>query len=332
MAYDEKILQISLEQFRADKERREAAFERKQEEIFRRIPRLREIDRELRSTMAQIVTSALRRGTDPMPALRVIRDRNLDLQRERAALLMEKGYEPDELEEKPQCVLCGDEGFVNGAMCRCLKTYYTQTQIRELSSMLDMGSASFENFSFDWYDRTPWKDYGTSPYENMERVYDTCQDYARQFSPASGSLLLTGEPGLGKTFLSACIARVVSERGFSVVYDTASSVFTQFERAKFHREDFPEVQEYVDRCTNCDLLIIDDLGTEMTTSFVQSALYQIVNGRLLAGKQTIISTNLTASDIGKRYSEQIRSRLEGEYQGLPFFGEDIRVKRRRMSS
>ena len=328
MAYDEKILQISLDRFREDRERRSAAFEQKQERIFRQIPRLREIDRELRSTMAQIVASALRRGTDPLPALRVIRDRNLDLQRERSALLMERGYEADELEDKPQCVLCGDKGFVNGAMCRCLQKYYTRAQIEELSSMLDMGSASFENFSFDWYDRRPWRDYGISPYENMERVYDTCQDYARQFSQDSGNLLLTGDAGLGKTFLSACIARVVSERGFSVVYDTAGHIFAQYEKVKFARDEEPEAEEHVERCTRCDLLIVDDLGTEMTTTFVQSALYQLVNDRLMAGRPTIISTNLTADDIGRRYSPQIRSRIEGEYQILPFFGEDIRVKKR----
>ncbi len=328
MTYDEKILQTSLARYRADRQARAEAFAAKQRQIFREIPRLEEIDRELRSTMAQIVSSALRRGADPMPALRVIRDRNLELQRERAALLMQHGYEADELEEKPQCVLCRDEGFVNGVMCRCLKKYYTHAQIEELSSMLDMGSASFENFSFDWYSRMPWKDYGISPYKNMEKVYDTCRDYAMQFSPNSGNLLLFGPSGLGKTFLSACIARVVSERGFSVVYDTAGHIFSQFEKVKFRREEDEEAEQHIERCTRCDLLIVDDLGTEMTTTFVQSALYQLLNDRLMAKRPTIISTNLNPGEIGQRYSPQIRSRLEGEFEGLSFFGEDIRLKKR----
>ena len=328
MAYDEKILRRSLTRFNEDRQRRSEAFAARRQQIFREIPRLEEIDRELKNTMSQIIVSALRRGTDPVPALRVIRDKNLDLQRERSALLMEHGYEADELEEKPECVLCGDTGFRDDGMCRCLQKYYARAQIEELSKMLDMGTASFETFDFDWYSSEVRPSLGISPRENMEKNFDTCQDYARQFGPRSGNLLLTGQPGLGKTFLSACIARVVSESGFSVVYDTASHIFAQFETAKFSREEDETAREDVDRCMKCDLLIVDDLGTEMVTSFVQSALYQIVNGRLLAGKQTIISTNLNPAEIGRRYSPQILSRISGEYQVLPFFGEDIRQLKR----
>lgn len=330
MPYDRKILRRAMAQYEQDKQSRAAEFAARQQRIFREIPRLADIDIELRSTMSQIVVSALRRGTDPMPALRVIRDRNLELQRERAAILMDRGYEADELEEKPFCVLCGDTGFRGGAMCRCLRKYYAKAQIGELSRLLDMGNASFESFDFRWYSTEPWNKAGVSPYDNVERHFCTCRDYAYQFGPRSGNLLLSGDPGLGKTFLSACIARVVSENGFSVVYDTASHIFAQFERVKFGREEDEAAEEDVNRCLNCDLLIMDDLGTEMTTAFVQSALYQIINGRLLAGKQTIINTNLPPEEIGRRYSPQILSRIEGEYEILPFFGEDIRrLKRRR---
>lgn len=328
MPYDRKILRRAMAQYEEDKQRRAEEFAARQQRIFREIPRLAEIDGELRSTMSQIVVSALRRGTDPMPALRVIRDRNLELQRERASLLMEHGYEADELEEKPQCVLCGDTGFRGGVMCRCLQKYYARTQIKELSRLLDMGTASFESFDFNWYSTAPHPQVGISPRANMERNFDTCRDYAHQFSPRSGNLLLSGDPGLGKTFLSACIARVVSENGFSVVYDTAGHIFSQFERVKFRREEDEGAEEDVERCLNCDLLIVDDLGTEMTTAFVQSALYQIINSRLLAGKQTIINTNLPPEEIGRRYSPQILSRIEGEYEILPFFGEDIRRQKR----
>ena len=163
---------------------------------------------------------------------------------------------------------------------------------------------------------------------NMERNYDTCQDYAYQFGPRSGNLLLCGDPGLGKTFLSACVARVVSENGFSVVYDTAGHIFSQFEKVKFRREEDEDAEQHVERCTRCDLLIVDDLGTEMVTSFVKSALYQIINDRLTEKRPVVISTNLDPEAIGERYSPQIQSRLEGEFTVLPFFGEDIRVKKR----
>ena len=138
-----------------------------------------------------------------------------------------------------------------------------------------------------------------------------------------------GQPGLGKTFLSACIARVVSERGFSVVYDTAEHIFSQMEEEKFRPDDSPAAREDVLRYQQCDLLIMDDLGAEMVTSFVQSALYQLVNGRLISGGRTVINTNLTPRQLGERYSPQVQSRLEGEYHILPFFGEDIRKLRRK---
>ena len=152
--------------------------------------------------------------------------------------------------------------------------------------------------------------------------------FARDFRPGAQNLLLFGDPGLGKTFLSACIARVVSEDGFSVVYDTAGHIFAQFEASKFRRDDVDEPDESVERCMACDLLILDDLGTEMTTAFVQSALYQLLNSRLLAGRSTIISTNLDPDQIGRRYSAQIMSRLEGEFELLPFIGQDIRRLKR----
>ena len=158
----------------------------------------------------------------------------------------------------------------------------------------------------------------------MEHNFDVCRDYANQFSKGGGSLLLSGGTGLGKTFLSACIARVVSESGFSVVYDTAISIFSRFENAKFRPDDVSDAD--VRRCENCDLLILDDLGTEMTTSFVQSALYQIVNGRMLSGKSTIISTNLAPDELSARYGAPILSRIEGSYEILPFFGDDIRTR------
>lgn len=327
MAYDGKVMRAALEQFQTDKQRRSAQFMERQSRIFHKIPELQEIDRELRGTMSQIIASALQRGTDPLPAIRVIRDKNLALQRRRAELLAANGFAEDALEEKPYCALCNDTGHRGGGVCACLQEYYNRAQIAELSQMLDLGTQSFETFDFNWYD-TDRHERSISSRERMEKNYDICQDFANEFGPRSGNLLLSGDPGLGKTFLSACIARVVSENGFSVVYDTAANIFARFEAAKFHRDDDESSNEDVARYENCDLLILDDLGTEMTTSFVQSALYQLINGRLLSGKKTIISTNLNPDEIGRRYSRQIKSRLEGEYWILPFFGEDIRKLKR----
>ena len=199
--------------------------------------------------------------------------------------------------------------------------------------MLDLGTQSFETFSLDWYSRERNPRMGISAWDNMEWVYNTCRTYAMNFQPGvSGNLLLTGGTGLGKTFLSAAIARVVSEKGCSVVYDTAGSIFRRFESQKFRREEGEEADADVERVLHCDLLILDDLGTEMTTAFVQSALYQIVNTRLMEKRATILSTNLSMvennNEIASRYSPQIASRIEGEYQVMPFFGEDIRILKR----
>ena len=324
MSYDGIIMQRAIARFDQARQRREAELDQRRREVFARQPRLREIDGELRSTMSRIVAAAAKKGEDPLPALRVLRDENLSLQRERATLLEDMGYPADYLEDKPACPLCGDTGYTRSGVCACLKQYYAREQLAELSRLLPLGEARFDTFRFDLYDSAVWDSYGVSPRANMERNFDVCRDFARQFSRGSGSLLLSGGTGLGKTFLSACIAREVSDAGFSVVYDTAISVFSRYEDAKFRPDEVSDAD--VRRCESCDLLILDDLGTEMTTAFVQSALYQIVNGRMLSGRSTIISTNLAPEELGHRYGAPILSRIEGAYQILPFFGEDIRAK------
>ena len=329
MAYDGTIMQRALTRFDQDKQRRAAELEQRRRMAFTRQPRLAEIDRQLRGTMGRVVAAALQKGTDPLPAIRVLRDENLQLQRQRAELLTAIGEPIDYLDDKPACPLCGDTGYCKGQVCDCLKQYYAREQLRELSRLLPLGEASFDHFRFDYYDDAVWPDYGVSPRSNMERNFDVCRDYAQQFSRGSGSLLLSGGTGLGKTFLSACIARVVSESGCSVVYDTAGRIFSRFEEAKFRGD--AEGDADARRCRRCDLLIMDDLGTEMTTSFVQSALYQLVNGRLIEGKSTIISTNLAPDELGARYGAAVLSRLEGDYEILPFFGEDIRRLKRQMT-
>ena len=323
MAYDGRIMRRAQARFEEDRRSREEEYRRKKEAVMARQPRLREIDVELRSTMSRIIASALRRGTDPRPAVAVLQDQNLSLQEERKELLAQLGLSADFLEEKPACALCGDSGYRGEAVCRCLREYYAREQQQELSRMLDLGNQSFDSFSLDWYpeERT---EVGMSPRENMEYTRDVCVDYAYGFNGRNGNLLFTGAPGLGKTFLSASIARVVSEKGYSVVYDTSMHIFDRFEDQKFGRDEDGTVESDVERILNCDLLILDDLGTEMTTAFVQSALYQIINTRLMTKKSTIISTNLTVNEIRRRYLQQVASRLEGEYMILPFMGRDIR--------
>ena len=237
MAYDGKVLRQATLRFDEDKQRRQEQQRQRQQQVYQQCPELESIQREIRGTMGEIIASALRRGTDPLPAIRVIRDKNLSLQKRRAELLAQLGYPEDYLSEKPRCPLCGDTGYRGGEICRCLKVYYVEEQRKELSKLLDLGGQSFDTFDTDWYSdqRAPGK--SKSAREHMEWVYDTCVEYAHNFGKRPANLLLFGRPGLGKTHLSAAIAREVSGKGFSVVYDTAGHVFERFEAQKFGRDE-----------------------------------------------------------------------------------------------
>ena len=330
MAYDGKIMRLALQEFEKDKNAREAELRDRRERIFQKQPRLRQIEGELHATMSRIISGALRRGTDPRPAIAALREENLSLQAEKRELLERMGLPEDCLEETPACPLCGDTGYRGGQVCRCLRRYYARQQQKELSRMLDLGSQSFDTFDLDWYSDQLLPGQSKSEREQMEgKVYETCVAFAHQFGRRAENLLLFGAPGLGKTHLSAAIALDVSDKGFSVVYDTASHVFERFEAQKFGGREDQETAADVERVLNCDLLILDDLGTEMTTAFVQSALYQIVNTRLMEKRSTIISTNLSPDKLAQRYTPQIASRIEGEYRLLAVVGEDIRKQKKR---
>ena len=332
MGYEAVVLRRATKRLEDRRKERTAAQARREAEIYARLPRVAEIDKQLKGTVYQIIAASLKEGRDPTPSIQVIKDRNLSLQAERTRLLLDNGFGADALDGQPICPRCNDTGWVGARMCTCLKQLCAQEQIRELSKLLDLGEQSFETFSMDYYSPLPWPGETLSPRENMEFIFDMCSNYARKFGRFKvRNLFLSGPPGLGKTFLSACIARTVSEKGFSVVYDTAVNIFARFEEQKFarDRQDAEEARDETKRYLGCDLLILDDLGSELTTPFVQSALYTLVNARLMANQQTVISSNLSMEQVRQRYTPQIASRLEGEYRVLPFYGEDIRLQRKK---
>lgn len=324
MAYSETVLrraQARLAQEKADQEAESAA---RIEQIYRQQPRLREIDRALRQSVTKAVTAAFRKGTDTTEAIRAISRENLALQREREWLLEANDLDESALEPTVICPKCGGSGYVGAVMCECLQELCRQEQKKELSSLLG-GRESFDSFRLDYYSAEPDPQFGVSPRQLMQHTFQHCRRYAREFSLRSPSLLFTGGPGLGKTFLSACIARTVADNGFSVVYDTAGKLLSDFEAVKFGGDRADLTRKYL----SCDLLIIDDLGTEMTTQFTQSVLYQVINTRLMEEKPVIISTNLGDEALRQRYSPPIVSRLLGAYQICQFLGSDIRQKNHR---
>lgn len=318
-------------QARLDRERqqREQGREDLRRTLFAKEPELAQIDHQLRGTVLEIVNSSLQKGSDPGPALRVLKSRNMDLQVRQAQLLRGLGYPADALDDQPVCALCGDTGWVGARMCQCLKRLCAQEQVALLDQRLDFEEQSFDSFSLDWYSPRPWPGEDASPRDNMDFLRDLCFNYAKKFGKFYfKNLFLTGDPGLGKTFLSACIAKTVAEQGFSVLYETANELFAAFEAKKFDRDPTGENGRQVRRYLGCDLLILDDLGSELVTPFIQSALYTLVNTRLTAGLATIISSNLSMGGVRERYSGQTASRLEGEYRTLRFYGEDIRLQKK----
>jgi DNA replication protein DnaC len=252
-----------------------------------------------------------------------VKQQNLGLQQERArlvALNFEEGY----LDDSPICDRCGGTGYVGSAMCECLTELCRQEQRKELT-LLSGGKEAFNQFRLEYYSDQYDPKYGASPRQIMELNFRNCRSYAGSFTENSGNLLFIGGTGLGKTFLSACIARAVADRGYSVAYETASHLFSKLERAKFSGDE--QARRDAEKYSACDLLIVDDLGTEMGGQFTTSALYTLLNDRILEGRSTIISTNLNSAELERRYNAAIASRLRGNFRRLAFLGEDIRLKK-----
>ena len=321
MGYSEQVLRRARERLEQAKQERERENEAHRREAYARYPRLQEIDRELQMTMAQLMAATLRRGEDPTEAIGQIREKNLALQREREWILEAGDFEEGYLDDAPICAKCGGTGYEGNQMCSCLRELCRQEQKKELTSLLGSGRESFESFRLDVYSDLYDDTLGTSPRKLMQSNFNICRRYAQNFTPQAGNLLFSGATGLGKTFLSACIARQVADRGYSVVYETAIRLFSDFESEKFGGEEQRGLSR---KYLACDLLIIDDLGTEMTTQFTISALYNVVNTRMMENRATIISTNLAPETLEGRYSPQIASRVLGTYRLLKFAGSDIR--------
>ena len=315
MTLDGKLLARAKAALSAKKQGWDAEFLRRTENVYAKNPKVRAIDNEIRASMLDVIGVMLQKSGDVELSVSKIGNDNLQLQEDRRREVIAAGFPADYLDMGFMCPKCEDTGFVGSVPCTCLMELYKAEQAKELSNMLTIGNETFENFRLDYYT-------GEAK-THMTVVFETCKAYAKNFGPKSDNMFFTGAPGLGKTFLSSCIAKVVFENGHSVVYSTASQAFSFFEKAHFDRDENAKAER--ERLLGCDLLILDDLGTEMTTSFTVSALYELVNTRLTTGKKTIISTNLSVPEISARYSAQIASRIGGEYLTMQFYGEDIRI-------
>ena len=215
------------------------------------------------------------------------------------------------------CEKCGDSGYVDGKMCECMKRELVMAGYESSGLGKLIAKQSFENFSLDYYKS------GGANYKNMELYFSSLRSFAQNFSADTyKNFLLVGGTGLGKTHLSTAVAKTVIERGFDVLYVSAIDMFADFEQKQFgNGED--NTRRYFD----CDLLIIDDLGTELTNQFTVSCLYNVINSRINTAGSTFINTNLSKKEIEAKYAERITSRLFGEYYPLVFTGVDIRKQK-----
>lgn len=300
------------------------ALEGRRHKAYEAIPRLAEIDSEEASLSASRVRSLLCGQSSSLGDLKEQIDQ---LSRERASLLCANGFPSDHLEMHYVCPHCQDTGYVDGKKCSCFKQIeidllYNQSNIRDI-----LEKENFVHFSFEWYsDTIRNKTTGLSARETARIAYDTAQEFVRNFDSCFQNLFLYGSTGVGKTFLSNCIAGELLKSSHSVLYFSAFDLFDCLAQETFsHREEsFGSVNPVFD----CDLLIIDDLGTELNNSFVSSQLFLCVNERILRKKPTIISTNLTLEEFSNAYSERTMSRITSNYQLLKLIGKDIRIEKK----
>lgn len=296
--------------------------EGRREEIYAAIPEVRLLDQRLSTFGLRIMQAALESG-DTVKAIDSLRCENERILESRAALLRQNGFPADYSDPHYDCAKCHDSGYVGVKMCECMRLRLVEAGMESSGLSTLMRTQSFENFSLSYYQRNAEES------RRMEHNLKTLREYADNFSLESGkpvpdSMLFIGGTGLGKTHLSTSIARRVIERGYDVFYNSAVGMLSDFEFRRFGNALASSDGDNTDRYMDCDLLIIDDLGTEVVNQFTLSCIYHIINTRLNLERPTIISTNLSSADLRKSYNDRITSRLMGDYVLIPFYGTDVR--------
>ncbi len=307
-------------------ERRDKAFEtfRVNKEIaYDKIPELIDIDNELSSSRFMISSAVINRGADLQNSLDEIKERNNLLLEKKRTLLKANGFSKDFLSIPYYCKKCNDSGYVDAMPCDCLKEILDKIKKEEAAEKANENTVTFEDFDLKYY---PESLNGIPCKKIMSQTLESCRGYAENFSTASSNLLIFGGTGIGKTHISLAISKVVSEKGYNVIYMSAPDLFSALEKERFNQE---KPMYNMENITSCDLLVIDDLGAEFTTSFTVSALYNIINTRLLSELPTIITANLVPSELTSRYSERIASRILGCFEHLRFVGNDIRILKKK---
>ena len=321
-----QIMRIYLEH----RNRGRQDMEERREKVYQSIPRLRELDAEVaaegtRSARKILFASSDSEREEVQAAYRQYTDRCMQ---ERQTLLAKAGLPGDILSVRYVCPDCRDTGYIGTEKCHCFRQAGIDLLYRE-SHLLDSPSEErFEDFSLDYYPDTAVTPSEPSPRKLAEHALMVCRQFTEQFDSSCQNLFLYGDTGLGKTLLSRCIGRALIESAHSVIYFSAFRLFDELAEAAFSDQKEEEHTQLLEHITDCDLLIIDDLGTELTNAFVSSRLFGILNERILNKKPVIISTNLTLDRVAAIYTERIFSRLTSEFTFLKLSGKDIRLQKK----
>ncbi len=300
--------------------------ERKAEERIRQLcakyPQLARVQEELSHTGIRIMNEAMKGSVGLEERMAALKSENEKLLKRRSALLEACGYPADYFMPKYECDICKDEGYANGEMCICMKRAIAAAAFESSGLGTLAKKQNFDNFSLEYYNS------GTEEYNTMKYVLERIREYAESFGEGeTQNLLFIGSTGLGKTHLSTAAAAVIINKGYDVVYDSAVNIFGAFEHERFDRSYNSGESSSTEKYFDCDLLIMDDLGVELTNQFTVSCLYNLINTRLAADKAMIINTNLTQKELRDRYDTRIVSRLLGEFFPYVFCGTDIRMKK-----
>lgn len=317
--------QLILKEYDQKRLQSHNALEQRRQKVYAQIPELSELDRQMREDSIRSAKASLFGHPEE---LKQLKQRNEILSKRKIACLVKYGYPSDYLEPHYFCEDCQDTGYIGTEKCHCFKQavvdlIYAQSNVKQ-AIMLE----NFKTFSFSYYnDDTPDPVTGLTPLANIKDVMEKVDNFITNFQTSDENLLFYGNTGVGKTFLSHCIAGELLSRGYTVIYLTAFELFHTLEHYTFDKnsENQESYENQFDNILDCDLLIIDDLGTELNNSFTSSQFYLCINERYLKRKSTIISSNLFLEEIGSVYSERIFSRLTSNYILLRIFGEDIRI-------
>lgn len=299
----------------------------RKEEVYKVVPRIAEIDRTLAFSSIDAVRSRLKGIADETTATK---ENNQTLIAEKLDLLKANGFSEDYLKPIYTCPLCKDTGRIDNNYCSCFKQASISLLYRQSNLNQILQSENFENFDLTYYPKESDKKHQYTPYENMRNILEKTKTFTENFDKEGGNLLFYGETGLGKTFLSNCIAKALLDTQHTVLYQSAIHLFEDICGDVIMKKGVnPDSQKIYRYLYDCDLLIIDDLGTEFTNSFVSSELYDILNTRMREKKSTVISTNLNLQELTERYSDRITTRIFAEYKVFNFFGDNIRLAKRR---